>query len=747
MKSVWYCRVTNGMAGVLVIVLGWVAGAAYAATISVNTTADTMAVDGFCSLREAIQAANTNLAVNECSAGDVGLDTIEFNLGAGTPSIGVTSALPTISDPAIIDGGTGGSTRVELNGSLAGSPVAGLSLTAGSSTLRSLVINRFTFNGIDVSTNGGNTIENCYLGTNAAGNADQGNAGVGIRLLSSNNTIGGTTAAARNIISANDTAGVLVQNGSNNVIQGNYIGTDLTGTVDLGNTYEGVWTYTADQNTVGGTADGARNVISGNNTRGVFIQGGSSNVVQGNYIGTDVNGTADLGNSFNGVCITDSGHNNTVGGTTAAARNIISGNDTSGVFITGSAYSNLVQGNYIGTEVSGTTALANGGTTSSTARDGVTLGSTSSSAPTGPTTNNTIGGTGAGAPNLIVFNTRNGVRVSNSSSTGNAILSNSIYGNVGSGGASGIGIDLNGDGVTANGTNPRTFPNTGQNYPVLTSITSAAGSSTIQGTLTSAASTTFTVEFFSNTACDSTGYGEGQTFLGATNVTTNAGGSASINAVLAVSISQNDYVTATATDPNGNTSEFSACLRIPTPTPTLTATMTPTSTPTATATPTFTSTNTPTSTTTATPTFTPTVTPTRTPTQTATVTPTATTAPPIITGGATVGSARVSGVAKPNGSNCITIYDCGADKICENGDQALGTGSTDASGTFSITLSQTLVYGQKIFPYDTCNDLAGPAADVGWQTSAPATSAWLTAATAVALAVAGARLSRRRKRQ
>ena len=203
---------------------------AAANTITVNTTADTSAVDGSCSLREAITAANTNAAVNECSAGSSGSDTIEFNLGSGTPTITLSSPLPTATEPLVIDGNTGGATRVELNGN----GVGGLDINGGNSTVRALVINRFPANGIDIASNGGNTIENCYIGTDATGTMDLGNAANGVRLLSSNNTIGGTTAAARNVISGNDVAGVLIQGGSNNVVEGNYIGTDVNGTADLG---------------------------------------------------------------------------------------------------------------------------------------------------------------------------------------------------------------------------------------------------------------------------------------------------------------------------------------------------------------------------------------------------------------------------------------------------------------------------------------------------------------------------------
>ena len=154
------------------------------ATITVTTTADTVAADGQCSLREAIQAANTNTAVNECAAGAAGLDTIQFNIGVGTPTINVTSALPAVSEPVIINGNTGGATRVELNGLGAGAGVTGLTITAGGSTVQALVINRFTANGISLATGGGNAVRGCIIGLNSAGTTDQGNTLIGISVSS-----------------------------------------------------------------------------------------------------------------------------------------------------------------------------------------------------------------------------------------------------------------------------------------------------------------------------------------------------------------------------------------------------------------------------------------------------------------------------------------------------------------------------------------------------------------------------------
>jgi len=190
------------------------------------------------------------------------------------------------------------------------------------------------------------------------GTLDEGNiqAGVTISFYSDNNTVGGTTEAARNIISGNDNYGVWISgnNTDANTVIGNYIGTQVNGTTALANG-NGVFLSTSTKNnTIGGTSAGARNIISGNTNYGVKIQntGTNNNTVCGNYIGTDKNGTADLGNASIGVYICVGAQNNTVGGTSSGAGNVISGNNTSGVYISeNNTTGNQVQGNYIGTDI------------------------------------------------------------------------------------------------------------------------------------------------------------------------------------------------------------------------------------------------------------------------------------------------------------------------------------------------------------------------------------------------------------
>ncbi|MBI3951810.1 MAG: hypothetical protein HY314_15280 [Acidobacteria bacterium] len=692
-----------------------------------------------CTLRAAIEQANANSGLPE---------TINFNIpGGGVPTIRPQQPLPTVTDPVVIDATTQPGGRVELDGSQAGPNANGLRITAGNSTVKGLVINRFQGHGIALESisvlqpTGDNVIEGNCIGTDATGTADLGNAGSGVFISGSpGNRIGGITAEARNVISGNDRNGVEISGSfaAGNRVQGNFIGTDITGTADLGNAVHGVVITNALNNTIGGTMPGAANVMSGNDNDGVSIggAGATGNVVQGNYIGTDVSGTADLGNSLQGVNIAAS--NNTIGGTTPEARNIISGNNQNGVMIfrseatgnvvrgnfigtdvTGtadlgntlsgveiegspghqiggliagagnvisgndkhgveiigaSATGNVVQGNFIGTDVTGTADLGNsgdgvrlfdasrttvGGTTTearnvisgndnsgirlvgATARgnlvqgnfigsdvtgtadvgntlqgvliveassniiggamagagnvisgndaDGLMLSGRSvtrnqvqgnfigtqvgGSSPLGNTShgvfmtdlanNNTIGGTGVtpgscdGPCNTIAFNGADGVLIGPTAGTGNAIRSNAIFSNTG------LGIDLGADGVTLNDTrDPDTGANQLQNFPKLAKTVFSGGSTTIAGTLNSTPNTMFTLEFFSNAACDPSKYGEGARFIGTVSVGTNPLGNANFMVTFATRVAGGQVITATATDPANNTSEFSPCVSV-----------------------------------------------------------------------------------------------------------------------------------------------------------------------------------------
>ena len=169
--------------------------------------------------------------------------------------------------------------------------------------------------------------------------------------------------------------------------------------------------------------------------------------------------------------------------------------------------------------------------------------------------NNLIGGTAAGAGNIIAFNGGAGTRIT--SGAGNAVRSNSIFSNTG------IGIDLGPSGITPNDALDADIgPNDLQNFPVLTSASSNGGSTTIRGTINSTAAASFAVEFFSNSSCDDSGNGEGQTFIGSATVMTNNCGNATIDLTFPVTVPAGQFITATAIDSNNNASEFSECVQL-----------------------------------------------------------------------------------------------------------------------------------------------------------------------------------------
>ena len=276
-----------------------------------------------------------------------------------------------------------------------------------------------------------------------------------------------------------------------------------------------------------------RNVISGNTGAGVQIDGVATtpNGVVGNYIGADAGGVAALGNGLDGVFITGSTNN-------VVANNVLSGNTRSGLRISlSTATGNLARGNKIGVGPTGG-ALGNGG-------DGVTIALSASS--------NAIGGTFAGFANTIANNGGRGVAVE--SGTANAIRRNSITDNA--------GLDRSPPG-RPDGERPgrrRHRSESAQNFPVV----SATGSSLVNGTLHAAASTAYTIEFFASAACDASNFGEGASFIGDLSVTTDSTGTTTFAFTPSAAIPSGHVVTATATDPSGNTSEFSRCGGLATP--------------------------------------------------------------------------------------------------------------------------------------------------------------------------------------
>ena len=385
-----------------------------AAVYTVTTTADS----GAGSLREAIINAN----------GSPGPDEITFNIsGSGPFTIALSSSLPPITDPVRIDGtsqpGWVSSPIIELNGAGAGA-TPGLQLSSTTqSTIRGLVINRFAEDGILIDGGSAHTIAGNYIGTDITGAIARPNSREGIYVAgSTGNVIGGGTAADRNIISGNGDAGVYLLFGSANVVLGNFLGTAVNGVAALGNGNAGVIIFNSTANVVGGGVAGARNVIAANGNSGVFITGAisSQNQIRGNRIGTTADGGDALPNAGDGVSLVSVG-NNLIGGLAEGEANQISGNLKSGISLQGNSAANTIQGNLIGTDAAGKTAMGN-------AYAGVTLMDA---------TYNTIGGTASTARNVISGNHQDGVFISTNSS------GNTVAGNV-------IGLEIGGIDPVAN---------------------------------------------------------------------------------------------------------------------------------------------------------------------------------------------------------------------------------------------------------------------------------------------------------
>ncbi|PWN07178.1 Ig-like domain-containing protein, partial [Rhodohalobacter mucosus] len=424
--------------------------------------------------------------------------------------------------------------------------------------------------GIDLEAGSGqNVIEGNYIGTTSDGSASAGNKfNLQIR-GSSNNTVGGSTAAQRNVISGaffeqvdgqnEGGSGIVITSGflspdnrilpTGNTVQGNYIGTDVTGTVALPNERAGVLLlFGATENKIGGSAAGEGNLVSGNGLYGIYLQGSleapvESNDIEGNIIGLNASETADLGNTA-GVFLWGENNSNTIGETTAGSANIIAGNSSTGVVLFEGGTGNSVIGNRIGLNSSGD-PFGNGGS-------GVDIEGSSG---------NFIGGTLAGQGNIIANNTLDGVEVTDSGgilSLNNSILGNQIYAN------GGIGIDLAGDGITQNDDlDTDSGPNNLQNSPDISAYSLSSDQLSITYSLNSDPANTaypVRVEFFR----PSTDFTQARTYLGSDSYTSTdySSGNKFVTITLPSpgDFGDGDLLVATATDAAGNTSELSAAV-------------------------------------------------------------------------------------------------------------------------------------------------------------------------------------------
>ena len=580
----------------------------------VTSTADS----GAHTLRNLISKANAT----------PGADRIEFDIPGPSPHVILAeSSFPAINETLTIDGrtqpGFSRATRkpvVVLDGSSIGGfaavnalPLQGV--TAGGSQLRGLQIVNWPGAAILVNGVPDVVIAGNYIGTDGVAELGNGSqfmsvsGAIAVFGESRNLRVGGRTAADRNVISGNRSSGIYLPSAVGARIQGNYLGTNAAGTaaIDSGS-QDGVNVDTDGGVTVGGTEAGAGNLISGNN-RGVLIAGNDVTVL-GNRIGTNATGTAPI---LKGSGVTVFSGDAVIGGSTAGARNLISGNG-SGISLVASGAS--VQGNRIGTNAAGTAAVSNdvgvaigsccsstddnriGGSAAGagnvisgnrigvqiapgnangteTGNNNVVQGNRIGTGADGKTpipnteagvvirhtgglaaAGNRIGGLVPGAGNVIAFNGGPGVLIDGDASVShNSVRGNSIRGNAG------LGIDLGPAGVTPNDNDdPDTGPNGLQNFPDISSATSSPSGTTIVGTLDSTPIQEFRLDFYASMGKDASGNGEGAVYLGDVFLVTDGSGSASFNPTFP-SVKGN-FVTVTATAGPGDTSEFSVAKRI-----------------------------------------------------------------------------------------------------------------------------------------------------------------------------------------
>jgi hypothetical protein len=503
------------------------------------------------SLRQAILDANAN----------PGLDTITFLI----PGTGVHKITPldtmTISDAVVIDGftqagsnpntllvGNNAVYKVEIDGS--GIPFTSYLfkvLTSGA-TLRGLLINKA--NGTSILIDSGdsdNKVIGNWIGTDVTGTQYLGTDFSAVQILGSNNHVGGTDPADHNVIVGANSGGSAtldLEVGGSNVIQGNHVGVNAAGTAPLTTSplpsYGISMTAAAHDNQIGGTTPGARNVVFANAPL-LLGSGSHHNTIQGNYIGTDATGTVGFGASV-GIFSNNAPHDDLIGGSAAGAGNVISGN-VIGIVFTDGAAAHTVMGNFIGTDPTGLLPVPN-------TAHGIEIQS--------PSAGSVIGGVNAGEGNTIAFNGGPGILADFSTSyAGWTIRGNSIHSNAG------LGFDLGGSGVDPNDLGDADDgPNRLQNFPIVSSVTPlgpTGGSTQIHGILHSSPSTLFDLDFYANPACSNfpREFLEAETYIGSTQVTTDGSGKFEYDVTLPVAVEAGARVTATATDPAGNTSEFS----------------------------------------------------------------------------------------------------------------------------------------------------------------------------------------------
>lgn len=444
---------------------------------SVNEGSDATPGDGLCAT--ATGSCTLRAAIEENNA-FAGAGAISFSLpGAGVHVISITSGpLPAITETLSIDGTSQPNCSVPcivISGASVPGPNSGFVLASSNNIIKGFIITSWGFDGIDIQGDG-NVIQQNVIGFWPGNPALLPNA-YGIEIRGSNNQIGGAGAAYRNIISGNTYNGIAISRSggpsASNHIQGNYIGTNVPGTAAKPNGNSGIIIYPDSSFTIiGGNLPSLRNVISGNGWRGID-SGAPTTRILGNFIGTTSAGNVALGNSLGGIYI------------------------------------------------DGGSAL--------------------------------VGGGGAANSNIIAFNGGSGVNLFGSTTSVN-MRRNSIHSNAG------LGIDLGNNGVTLNDAlDPDIGANGYQNYPFISGAASATSTLTVR--FQSKANQNYTLDFYSSPAgtCDPSAHGEGKRWLGNILVMTNGSGAWTGSVVTTYPFGTGQVITGTATDSTGKTSEFSVC--------------------------------------------------------------------------------------------------------------------------------------------------------------------------------------------
>ena len=462
-------------------------------------------------------------------------------------------------------------------------------MNAGNAVVKGINIRRFT-KGMQFYNSPNSCVTGCYIGTDHTGSEIMSNdIGLEFISNSDDAIIGGSSPSERNIVSGNQHIGIRLLDVKRCKVIGNYIGTDRTGTVALPN-YDGMSLEGAVQQCIiGGTEPGERNLISGNTDYGLplFGAGATQNVIIGNFIGTDVTGTEAIGNTY-GVLFDDGSFGNRVGGESDSERNIISGNVGYGVFFyNNGTNSNVLRNNYIGTDVNGTAAIPN---TAGIIIDGISysniidrniisgnlqsgIGINITGSDENVITRNSIGIDAIGNPlpngmdgirisqgprltkiggttdeaNVIANNGGCGVYITNDNCTENLISCNSFFGN------GGLAIDLFEPGVNANdlGDND-SGANNKLNYPEITSMSFYGSVLVIEGQLDTPQPETCEIQLY-EAAPDNSGHGEGWHYLLSTTPDVNGYWTATLNLA-----DGSEKITTLTIDAAGNTSEFGA---------------------------------------------------------------------------------------------------------------------------------------------------------------------------------------------